>query len=325
MTTENSIEARGLTRKFGDLVAVDDVSFAIPRGEIFAFLGPNGAGKTTTLRMLTGLLPPTSGRAIVAGYDMGRQAVRARRGIGVVPENANIYVDLSVWRNLMLMAELYGVGRRERERRGEELLERFALWDRKDSQGRTLSKGLRQRLMLCMALVSGPEILFLDEPTVGLDVASARLIRQLIHQYNQQGVTVFLTSHNLTEVEELASRVAIINQGRLAAIATPDELRAGVEAARFVEVTFVVGGLNREEVEGWPEVHEVEAIAGGLRVRTDVPGRLAQKLLQTATEWGLEVNSVNTRLPSLEEVFVAITDRTRPGPSTGSAQREERG
>ncbi len=312
MTTENSIEARGLTRKFGDLVAVDDVSFAIPRGEIFAFLGPNGAGKTTTLRMLTGLLPPTSGRAIVAGYDMGRQAVRARRGIGVVPENANIYVDLSVWRNLMLMAELYGVSRREREQRGDELLEQFGLRDRKASQGRTLSKGLRQRLMLCMALISGPEILFLDEPTVGLDVASARLIRQLIHEYNRQGVTVFLTSHNLAEVEELAGRVAIINHGRLVAIASPAQLQAGAQAARFVEVTFVEGSLQKDDVRGWPEVSDIEAIAGGLRVRTEVPGRVAQKMLQLAGERGLEVNSVNTRLPSLEEVFVAITERTQP-------------
>ena len=312
MTTENSIEARGLTRKFGDLVAVDDVSFAIPRGEIFAFLGPNGAGKTTTLRMLTGLLPPTSGRAIVAGYDMGQQAVRARRGIGVVPENANIYVDLSVWRNLMLMAELYGVSRREREQRGDELLERFGLRDRKASQGRTLSKGLRQRLMLCMALISGPEILFLDEPTVGLDVASARLIRQLIHEYNRRGVTVFLTSHNLAEVEELAGRVAIINHGRLVAIASPAQLQAGAQTARFVEVTFVEGRLEGDDVEAWPEVSDIEAIAGGLRVRTEVPGRVAQKMLQLAGERGLEVNSVNTRLPSLEEVFVAITERTQP-------------
>ena len=315
--TEWVIEAQELTRKFGERLAVDRVSFGIRRGEIFGFLGPNGAGKTTTLRMLTGLLPPTSGRALVGGYDMSREAVRGRRGIGVVPENANVYVDLSVWRNLMLMAELHGVSWRERQQRGDKLLERFGLRERKHDPGRALSKGLRQRLMLCMALISQPEILFLDEPTVGLDVASARLIRQLIRQYNQQGVTVFLTSHNLTEVEELASRVAIIDQGKLAAIASPAELRASVEAARFVEVTFVKGSLEREEVEGWPEVHQVESVAGGLRVQTEVPGRVAQKLFQLATERGLEVGSVNTRLPTLEEVFLAITEA-----SAGEGERE---
>jgi len=244
---------------------------------------------------------------------MGRQAVQARRHIGVVPENANIYVDLSVWRNLMLMAELYGVGRRQREQRGDELLERFGLRDRKGDLGRTLSKGLRQRLLLCLALISGPDILLLDEPTVGLDVASARLIRQLIRQHNDQGVTVFLTSHNLTEVEELAQRVAIIDRGRLVAVASPAELQAGAEAARFVEVTFLEGSLAEEEVGRWPEVSGVEPITGGLRVRTEVPGRVAQRLLQLGSQRGLEVNSVNTRLPSLEEVFLAITEGAERG------------
>ncbi len=313
MRAEGIIEAQGLARTFGELLAVDDVSFAVERGEVFGFLGPNGAGKTTTLRMLIGLLPPSGGRALVAGCDMSRQAIRARRRIGVVPENANIYVDLSVWRNLMLMAELYGVGRRKREQRGDELLERFGLRERKGDLGRTLSKGLRQRLMLCMALVSEPQILFLDEPTVGLDVASARLIRQLIREYNQQGTTVFLTSHNLGEVEELADRVAIINHGRLAAIASPAQLRASADAVRFVDVTFVQGTLEKDEVEAWPEVREVTTVAGGLRVRTEAPGRVAQKLLQRAGEEGLEVSSVNTRLPSLEEVFLAITEGAGQG------------
>ena len=231
MSREGTVEAHGLTRKFGDLVAVEDVSFAVPRGEIFGFLGPNGAGKTTTLRMLTGLLPPTSGRAVVAGYQMSRHAVRARRGMGVVPENANIYVDLSVWRNLMLMAELYGVGRREREERGDELLEQFGLRERKADPGRTLSKGLRQRLMLSMALISRPQILFLDEPTVGLDVASARLIRQLIREHNRQGVTVFLVEQN-AQALSCADRAYILEGGEKRAEGTAQELMNDEEIGR---------------------------------------------------------------------------------------------
>ena len=301
------IEVEGLTRRYGEVLAVDHLDFAVHAGEIFGFLGPNGAGKTTTLRMLIGLLPPTRGRAVVAGYDMSRQAVRARRRMGVVPENANIYVDLSAWSNLMLTGELYGVPRRERRRRGEALLERFGLREHRDRPGRALSKGLRQRLMLAMALISEPDILFLDEPTGGLDVASARLIRTLLGEQNRRGVTVFLTSHNLSEVEELAQRVAIIHRGRLAAVASPEELRAGVRAGRFLEVTFTSGALSAQEVARWPGVRRVEPLSGGLRVQTDAPGRLAQRLLGEATRRGLEVASVNTRLPTLEEVFLTIT------------------
>ncbi|HXP06286.1 MAG TPA: ABC transporter ATP-binding protein, partial [Stellaceae bacterium] len=173
MSAEPIIEAEGLTRHYGDRVAVDHVNFSIARGEIFGFLGPNGAGKSTTVRMLTGYIQPTSGTARVAGYDIVAAPVSARQHIGVVPEEASAYADLTVWQNVMLMAELHSVPRRRRIERGAELIELFGLADRREQKGRDLSKGLRQRLMLCMALVSDPEILFLDEPTSGLDVASS--------------------------------------------------------------------------------------------------------------------------------------------------------
>ena len=193
------IAARGLIKRFGPVTAVAGVDFDVQTGELFGFLGPNGAGKTTTIRMLTGVLEPSDGTATIQDHDIRTEALLSRAHLGVVPEEANVYLDLTVWRNLMLMAELHGVPRRQRVSEGERLLEVLGLADRKLHKARALSKGLRQRLMLCAALVTGPEILFLDEPTSGLDVASARLIRQIVRKLNDDGLTVFLTTHNMDE------------------------------------------------------------------------------------------------------------------------------
>ncbi len=172
-----ALAAAGLTRRFGDRVAVDHVSFAVGRGEIFGFLGPNGAAKSTTARMLTGFLPPTEGQALVDGIDVNRHPIAARRHIGVAAEEANVYADLTVEQNALLMAELNGVAKLERMRRRADLLQTFDLGKRSMQKGRERSQGLRQPLMLCLALVSVPRILFLDEPTSVLDVASTRMIR----------------------------------------------------------------------------------------------------------------------------------------------------
>ena len=176
------IAVRGLVKRFGPVTAVAGVDVDVQTGEVFGFLGPNGAGKTTTVRMLTGVLEPSDGTASIQDHDIRTEALLSRAHLGVVPEEANVYLDLSVWRNLMLMAELHGVPRRQRITESEQLLEALGLADRKLHKARTLSKGLRQRLMLCAALVTGPEILFLDEPTSGLDVASVRLVGGLCYQ-----------------------------------------------------------------------------------------------------------------------------------------------
>ncbi len=308
MSGENIIEAHGLTRRYGDLVAVDGVDFAVGRGEVFGFLGPNGAGKTTTVRMLTGVIEPTGGTAVVDGYDVVKDAVASRERLGIVPEQANVYVDLTVWQNLMLMAELHGVPRKRRLRRGSELLEMFGLADRRGQKGHGLSKGLRQRLMLCMAMVSDPVILFLDEPTTGLDVASARLIRDLIaEEKRERGTTVFLTTHNIQEADDLCSRVAIIDKGHIAAVDTPEALRDSVEASRSVEVTFAGGSLDEEAISGIKTVEEVRRLARGIRVFAREPGRVAQEIACLARERGVCLDTLATREPSLEDVFLHIT------------------
>ncbi len=304
---EVPIEARQLTRRFNDLVAVNEVSFEVRMGEVFGFLGPNGAGKTTTVRMLTGVLEPTAGTAMLDGYDVCRHPVTARKRMASVPEDANIYVDLTVWQNAMLTAALYRIPRRTGEEKAIELLRAFGLFERKNEKGYELSKGLKRRLMLCMALVSNPAILFLDEPTGGLDVVSARMIREEIRKMSKQGLTVFLTTHNIAEAEQLCSRVAIINNGRIAAIDTPEALKAKIVETCAVELKFEGSSLREEEIQEVEEVREVRKTESGYLIYTRYPGRVAQRLGCLASEKGLQIRSINTLGPDLEEVFVQIT------------------
>jgi len=303
------IEVHGLTRRFGDLTAVDHVEFGVNEGEVFGFLGPNGAGKTTTVRMLTGVLDPSEGTATIQGHDIRTESLAAREHLGIVPEEANVYQDLNVWRNVMLMAELHGVPRAKRTREGERLLELLGLSERKKQKARALSKGLRQRLMLCSALVSGPEILFLDEPTAGLDVQSARLIRQIVRDLNRDGLTVFLTTHNMDEAEEMCDRVAIINKGRIAAIDTPGQLRETVRASQYVMASFDGRSPDQGEVHILPGVERVAREGDRLLLYTQQPGRTAVALAGLAEREGLEVRELSTRKPSLEDVFLFLTER----------------
>ncbi len=303
------IEVRRLAKHFGKVQAVTGVDFDVREGEIFGFLGPNGAGKSTTVRMLTGVLEPTEGTATIEGHDIRAEALLSRAHLGIVPEEANVYLDLSVWQNVMLMAELYGIPRRERFENANRLLESLGLADRKNQKARALSKGLRQRLMLCTALVTGPEILFLDEPTSGLDVQSARLIRQIVRERNQMGLTVFLTTHNMDEAEEMCSRLAIINNGRIAAIDTPDGLRGVVHSRQYVELLFEGEPLDADGIKNIPGVTEVSSKEGRFHLYTETPGLVAVEAVRYADANGRSIGHICTRKPSLEEVYIHITGR----------------
>jgi ABC-2 type transport system ATP-binding protein len=304
---EVTIEAKGLTRKFGDLVAVDQVGFEVHEGEIFGFLGPNGAGKTTTVRMLTGVIDPTRGTATIQGHDIRKEPLLSRAHVAVVPEEANVYADLSVWQNLMLMAELYGVARQQRLQEADLLLAALGLSDRKKQKARALSKGLRQRLMLCAALVTGPEVLFLDEPTSGLDVQSARLIRQIVSDLNRSGLTVFLTTHNMNEADEMCSRVAIIDQGRIAAIDTPEKLRSVISSRQYVEVRFAGAALEINELVSLHGVSQVDGQDRTFRLYTRLPGQVVTEVVRLADKKGLEITDLSNHQPSLEDVFLYFT------------------
>ncbi len=313
MQVKAVIKVKGLTRKFGHLLAVDHLEFEIYQGEVFGFLGPNGAGKTTTVRMLTGVIDPTAGTATIQGHDIRKAALLSRAHIAVVPEEANVYLDLTVWQNIMLMAELHGIPRYQRVQEADRLLDALGLAKRKKQKARSLSKGLRQRLMLCAALVTGPQILFLDEPTSGLDVQSANLMRQIVTDMNRNGLTVFLTTHNMKEAEEMCSRVGIIDRGRIAAIDAPEKLRSSTGFHQFVEVRFLDKVPDRRALEALAGVLRVDADNRIVRLYTGTPGKVAVDVVRMADSIGLEIEHLGTHKPSLEEVFLHFTGEHREG------------
>jgi ABC-2 type transport system ATP-binding protein len=303
-----AIEALSLSKRFGDLQALSHVDFSVSEGETFGFLGPNGAGKTTTIRILTGITSPTEGTARIFGKDIVKETIAARRQIGIVHETSNIYTDLSAWQNLMFTAELYHVGKEQREKRGRELLELFGLLERKDDKTHGFSKGMKRRLTLAMGLINDPRLLFLDEPTSGLDVQSNLIIRDVIRDLNDQGVTVFLTTHNIEEANLACDRVAIINHGRVAAIDSPERLKKTIQSVQSVEVAFdssvtvKVGDLERI-----PAVSDVIKEGDKFRLITEDPPGVIDGVMAFAQAHGTRVISITTLGPSLEDVFIRLT------------------
>jgi ABC-2 type transport system ATP-binding protein len=296
---------RELTKRYGNVTAVDRISFEVEKGEVFGFLGPNGAGKTTTIRILTGLIKPDGGKAFVAGYDVLENPIEVKQHIGVVPEVSNAYVDLTAWENLLLVGRLCGVPSQELKENAIKLLKEFGLYEVKDKLVRAFSKGMKQRLLLCMALINDPEVLFLDEPTSGLDVESARLLREKIVEYNKSGKTVFLSTHNMEEANQLCHRVAVINHGRIAAIDTPENLRAQSAELQYVEAAFDKVADLREFSEN-PNVVKVLSVGNKVRVYTADPHTVVEFLVEFAKRNGLRILTLNTMMPSLEDVFLKL-------------------
>jgi len=305
---QNAISVSSLTKHFGEVRAVDGISFEVRKGELFGFLGPNGAGKTTTQRMLTGILKPDSGMIHIMEFDLLKNPFDAQMLMGVVPEMSNAYIDLSAWDNLMLMGELYGAPKRKRQQKAMELLEIFGLQDRKCQKTKGFSKGMKQRLILAMALIHEPKLLFLDEPTSGLDVQSARLIRNLVGELNQSGVTVFLTTHNIEEANQMCDRVAIINSGKIIAIDRPENLRNAIQSSQSVEVAFDKPISDLKSLQAIESISEVRKEGDRLRLYTNKPGDAACRLVEYANAYELQVLTLNTLGPSLEDAFVYLTD-----------------
>jgi len=303
-----AIEALSLSKRFGNLQALSQVDFTVSEGETFGFLGPNGAGKTTTIRILTGISAPTEGTARIFGRDIVQDTIAARRQMGIVHETSNIYTDLSAWQNLMFTAELYNVSRKDREKRGADLLELFGLSERRDDKTNGFSKGMKRRLTLAMGLINHPRLLFLDEPTSGLDVQSNLIIREVIRDLNEKGVTVFLTTHNIEEANLTCDRVAIINRGHVAAIDSPERLKKTIQSVQSVEVAFDPVSLVRtEDLEQLPLVGEVIKQGDKFRLMTEDPPSVLNEIMAYAKAHNVRVISVNTLGPSLEDVFIRLT------------------
>ena len=238
------IEVDELTKSFEKINAVNRIDFEVNGGEIFGFLGPNGAGKTTTIRMLTGLSKPSDGKASILNYDIRTEITQIKKRIGVVPEASNLYDELSGIDNLIFMAQLFGVARDERVKRAEELLKTFGLFERKNDLFRKYSRGMKRALTIAAALIHNPEIVFLDEPTVGLDVVAARSLRNLIKNMRHQGITVFLTTHYLEEADLLCDRVAIIVKGKIIKIDTPTALKESSGTDTLEDAFIKITGLS---------------------------------------------------------------------------------
>jgi ABC-2 type transport system ATP-binding protein len=306
--TESAIDVKNLTKRYGELLAVDGVSFDVARGEIFGLLGPNGAGKTTTIRMLTGLTKPTSGTAIVAGRDCVRESLAVKQRIGVVSEVSNLYNEMSAWDNLMFIGELYGVDKSTRSARAKELLEAFQLFERRQDRLDTYSKGMKRRVRIAAALVHNPEVLFLDEPTSGLDVQSSRLIRLIVRELNRKGTTVFLTTHYIEEADQLCNRVAIIREGSIIAEDSPEKLKASLQGERILEIAFNkdVPGLEAS-LRANGSVVDVSRQGDRYHIHTTNASVVVKEVAQLASLNDLEIVSINTKQPSLEDVFVKYT------------------
>ena len=299
------IEVQGLTRHYGNVVAVEDLNFHIKQGEVVGFLGPNGAGKTTTMRMLTGYLPPTAGTARVAGYDVFTQSLEARRHIGYMPETVPLYPEMTVWSYLDFMARLRRVPNRDEAI--ERALETCHVTDKADEIIGHLSKGYRQRVGLAQALLHDPEVLILDEPTIGLDPKQIIEVRSLIKELGQER-TIILSTHILPEVSQVCNRVLIINQGRIVADATPEELAAQLQGAErlYLRVNGATPALV-QALNALDRVSSVEEKDGGFELVGHLDDATRAAIARTVVQGGWDLLEMRPIGMTLEEVFLQLT------------------
>ncbi len=257
---DSIIEVNNLTKKFGDLTAVDSISFEVKKGEVFAFLGPNGAGKSTTIKMLTTLLEPTSGEVKVAGFDVGKQESEVRHSFGIVFQDPSLDEDLTAYENMDLHGVLYGLNRKERKERVEGLMKFVELWDRQKDLVKRFSGGMKRRLEIARGLLHHPKILFLDEPTLGLDPQTRNHIWNYVKDMNQQEqMTIFFTTHYMEEAQRIAGRVAVIDHGKIIAQGSPTELLAQTSTQSLEDAFLVLTGheIREEAPDNWSMMRNI--------------------------------------------------------------------
>jgi ABC-2 type transport system ATP-binding protein len=303
-----SVEVNGLVKKFGDVTALNGVSFRIEEGELFGFLGPNGAGKTTTINILTGLARPNEGTVSVGGIDCTTNHKAAQHLIGVVPDESNLYPELTGFDNLCFCAALYGIGKDERRKRAGELLEQFSLAGAGNRKFGGYSKGMKRKLTFAAGMIHRPPIIFLDEPTTGIDVASARQVRQIIADLHRAGTTVLLTTHYIEEAERLCQRIAFIVDGRIVRSDRTSELLKPVQGKNIL--MLFVTGRNGDLIKGlsdtFPEYTFQSGESGQISVEATGPVDVT-RLVKFLDERGIGVEEARRRIPSLEDVFINIT------------------
>jgi ABC-2 type transport system ATP-binding protein len=310
MNNGKAIEVQGLHRHFGDLKAVQGVSFDVRQGEIFSLLGPNGAGKSTTISMLSCLLQPSEGDALVMGHSVIRQPMAVKAAIGVVPQDIALYPDLSARENLVFWGKMYGLRGKTLGQRVDEVLEITGLVEHQKRRAGQFSGGMKRRLNIGIALLHRPQVIIMDEPTVGIDPQSRRHILDNVKALNQQGMTVLYTTHYMEEAAELSDHIAIMDQGQIVASGTHDELVELVGEQDRVELTL---SAEAEQVlPAWQAidgVHQATATDGIVTLLVDESDRVLPRLFEAALQARVHITSVNIQEPNLEAVFLHLTGR----------------
>ncbi len=301
-----------ISKKYGDFTAVDDVSFNVQQGEIFGLLGPNGAGKSTLIRMMTTLLPITSGRALINGFDVAKQADAARQCMGVIPQALTSDIDLTVEENLSIYAKLYGVPAEDRKRNIDDLLQTVDLLKWRNAQTKTLSGGMRRRLEIARGLVHSPKIFFLDEPTTGLDPVSRVAVWEMLTEIkNRRALTILITTHYMDEADRLCDRVAIVDHGKLVALDSPIALKASVPGTNVIEAQFLNAPDDWEdELKKLEDVTSVQSEAAHTyRILSSNGSKTTTDLVELAVRSAVQVKSLSVQNTTLDDVFVHYTGR----------------
>jgi ABC-2 type transport system ATP-binding protein len=323
-----AIEVTNLTKRYADVIAVNDISFQVSYGELFGFLGPNGAGKTTTINMLTGLARLDAGKINISGIDCTKNPKAAQHLTGIVPDESNLYPELTGFDNLCFCAALYGISKSERQNRARELLDIFGLADAANRKFAGYSKGMKRKLTFAAGIIHQPPILFLDEPTTGIDVGSARQVRQIIADLHRKGTTIFLTTHYIEEAERLCNRIAFIVSGRIVRSELTVDLLKPLKGKNvlLLSVSNTEANLSEEMSLAFPEYQFQSTTSGQIRVESIEPANVGP-LIRFIEEQGLQVTEARRHHPSLEDVFIQVTgieaelmrkDRERPGGGGGS-------
>lgn len=305
------IKVQNLVKKYGSLRAVDGISFEVGKGELFGLLGPNGAGKTTTISTLATLLPPDGGRASIGGHDVGTSPGEVRRLLGVVPQEIALYTDLNARDNLRFWGELYGLKGKSLDHRVGELLELSALSEHATQKVSTYSGGMKRRLNLVVGLIHSPEVLFLDEPTVGIDAQARSRILEMIRQLGQSGLTVIYTTHYLEEAEQLCDRIGVIDQGKMVALGDKEELIAQVGDNDFVRLQLAEQDRDKlmAACSGWAGFHSVCVKRGKVEIETKDGGRLLPQLQAWLNQQSLPLEQLEIERPNLETLYLNLTGR----------------
>ena len=305
--SEKAVVVRDLERRFGSFIAVNKVSFEVNKGEIFGFLGPNGAGKSTTIRMLTGILAPSGGTGTVAGFDVGKQSEEIKKHIGYMSQKFSLYEDLTVEENIDFYSGIYRISPEKKKARKEWVLEMAGLKEHRNSRASILSGGWKQRLALGCAILHEPPVIFLDEPTSGVDPISRRAFWDLIYELSGRGVTIFVTTHYMDEAE-YCDRIALIYRGELTAIGTPEELRTKLMQEDVLEVFCERPQDAMSEIEKIPGIKEVALFGRGLHVVAEDGNAAVGHIRATLVADGYRVDAVGQIVPSLEDVFVSLIE-----------------